>query len=121
MHTIFCHLFSVNIKELVWWWEESVANQTQEEMGASEGGTKRERGTVCQKIQNTHWIETGFHVNAFESTLQLKNLLQGLSLLEEHEDLLQKLRVQKAEEYNIDKIKMDTEVQVNLIIMRITL
>ncbi len=48
-------------------------------------------------------------------------MLQGLSLLEEHEDLLQKLRVQKAEEYNIDKIKMDTEVQVNLIIMRITL
>ncbi len=73
MHTIFCHLFSVNIKELVWWWEESVANQTQEEMGASEGGTKRERGTVFQKsntqVQNTHWIETGFRVNAFESTL----------------------------------------------------
>ncbi len=120
MHTIFCHFFSVKIKELVWWWEESVANQTQEEMGASEGGTKRERGTVCQKsntqVQNTHRIETGF-----QSTLQLKNMLQGLSLLEEHEDLLQKLRVQKAEEYNIDKIKMDTEVQVNLIIMRITL
>uniref|UniRef100_A0A671QSF8 Dynein regulatory complex protein 1 n=1 Tax=Sinocyclocheilus anshuiensis TaxID=1608454 RepID=A0A671QSF8_9TELE len=41
----------------------------------------------------------------------LQNMLQGLSLLEEHEDLLQKLRVQKAEEYNTDKIKMDTEVQ----------
>ncbi|RXN06290.1 dynein regulatory complex 1-like protein [Labeo rohita] len=45
------------------------------------------------------------------SEKELKNMMQGLSLLEEHEDLLQKLRVHKAEEYNIDKIRMDTEVQ----------
>lgn len=43
-------------------------------MGASEEGTKRERGTVCKKkkvtqVQNTHWIETNFHVNMFETTL----------------------------------------------------
>lgn len=45
--------------------------------------------------------------------------MKGLSLLEEYEDLLQKLRVQTAEEYNTDKIRWDTEVQVDLI-MRIT-
>uniref|UniRef100_A0A8C1U9L2 Dynein regulatory complex protein 1 n=1 Tax=Cyprinus carpio TaxID=7962 RepID=A0A8C1U9L2_CYPCA len=45
------------------------------------------------------------------SEKELKDMLQGLSLLGEHEDLLQKLKVQKAEEYSTDKIKMDTEVQ----------
>uniref|UniRef100_A0A673JWM0 Dynein regulatory complex protein 1 n=1 Tax=Sinocyclocheilus rhinocerous TaxID=307959 RepID=A0A673JWM0_9TELE len=45
------------------------------------------------------------------SKKELRNMMQGLSLLEEHEDLLQKLRVWKAEEYNTDKIRMDTEVQ----------
>lgn len=48
-------------------------------------------------------------------SLQLRNMMKGLSLLEEYEDLLQKLRVQTAEEYNMDKIRLDTEVQVNLI------
>lgn len=47
--------------------------------------------------------------------LQLRSMMKGLSLLEEYEDLLQKLRVQTAEEYNINKISWDTEVQVNLI------
>lgn len=47
--------------------------------------------------------------------------MKGLSLLEEYEDLLQKLRVQTAEEYNINKISWDTEVQVNMDLMtRIT-
>ncbi|KAI7799695.1 Dynein regulatory complex protein 1 [Triplophysa rosa] len=42
---------------------------------------------------------------------ELKNMMQSLSLMEEHEDLLHKLRTQTAEEYNTDKIKLDTEVQ----------
>lgn len=40
-------------------------------------------------------------------------MMQSLSLMEEHEDLLHKLRTQTAEEYNTDKIKLDTEVQVD--------
>lgn len=39
--------------------------------------------------------------------------MQSLSLMEEHEDLLHKLRIQTAEEYNTDQIKLDTEVQVH--------
>ncbi|XP_065124450.1 dynein regulatory complex protein 1 [Paramisgurnus dabryanus] len=42
---------------------------------------------------------------------ELKNMIQSLGLMEEHEDLLQKLRVQIGEECNIEKIKLDTEVQ----------
>ncbi|XP_051527681.1 dynein regulatory complex protein 1 [Myxocyprinus asiaticus] len=42
---------------------------------------------------------------------ELKNMVEGLSLMEEHVDLLQRLRVQTAEEYNVDKIRLDTEVQ----------
>ncbi|XP_056619622.1 dynein regulatory complex protein 1 [Triplophysa dalaica] len=42
---------------------------------------------------------------------ELKNMMHSLSLMEEHEDLLHKLRTQTAEEYNTDKIKLDTEVQ----------
>ncbi|XP_067240141.1 dynein regulatory complex protein 1 [Chanodichthys erythropterus] len=45
------------------------------------------------------------------SEKELRNMMKGLSLLEEYEDLLQKLRVQTAEEYNMDKIRLDTEVQ----------
>jgi len=41
--------------------------------------------------------------------------MKSLSLLEEFEDSLQKLRVQEAEQSNIDTIRLDTEVQVNLI------
>lgn len=117
MHTILCHLFSVNIKELVWRGKENAANQTQEEMGASDEGTKRERGTVHKNIGLKPifmWICLK-PLWQQHLSLQLKDMLQGLSLLGEHEDLLQKLKVPKAEEYNTDKIKMDTEVQVNLI------
>ncbi|XP_051965890.1 dynein regulatory complex protein 1 isoform X2 [Xyrauchen texanus] len=42
---------------------------------------------------------------------ELKNMVEGLSLMEEHVDFLQRLRVQTAEEYNVDKIRLDTEVQ----------
>ncbi|TRZ02441.1 hypothetical protein DNTS_034482 [Danionella cerebrum] len=45
------------------------------------------------------------------SEKELENMMQSLSLLELHAELLQKLRIQTAEENNVDKIRMDTEVQ----------
>ncbi|KAG1963761.1 dynein regulatory complex protein [Pimephales promelas] len=45
------------------------------------------------------------------SEKELRNMMKSLSLLEEFEDSLQKLRVQEAEQSNIDTIRLDTEVQ----------
>ncbi|XP_016354897.1 dynein regulatory complex protein 1-like [Sinocyclocheilus anshuiensis] len=77
-----------------------------EDLEQIENSFDEERRTLLTK----HRKKWG-HQMKERSEKELKNMLQGLSLLEEHEDLLQKLRVQKAEEYNTDKIKMDTEVQ----------
>ncbi|XP_026146662.1 dynein regulatory complex protein 1-like isoform X1 [Carassius auratus] len=77
-----------------------------EDLKQIENSFDEERRTLLTKHRKK-WE----HQMKERSEKELKDMLQGLSLLEEHEDLLQTLRVQKAEEYNIDKIKMDTEVQ----------
>lgn len=46
---------------------------------------------------------------------QLEYLLQRIRILEEHEALLDHLRVESAEEYNKIKAKLETDVQVHCI------
>ncbi|XP_042602132.1 dynein regulatory complex protein 1-like [Cyprinus carpio] len=77
-----------------------------EDLKQIENSFDEERRTLLTKHRKK-WE----HQMKERSEKELKDMLQGLSLLGEHEDLLQKLKVQKAEEYNTDKIKMDTEVQ----------
>ncbi|KAM6954098.1 dynein regulatory complex protein 1 [Aplochiton taeniatus] len=43
---------------------------------------------------------------------ELDNLMQRMKRVEEYESSLQKLRVEDAEEYNMIKIKLDTDVQI---------
>ncbi|XP_043076501.1 dynein regulatory complex protein 1 isoform X2 [Puntigrus tetrazona] len=84
----------------------SLQKSYRENLKQIENAYDEERRTMLTKHRKK-WE----HQMKERSEKELKDMLQGLSLLEEHEDLLQKLRVQKAEEFNIDKIKMDTEVQ----------
>uniref|UniRef100_A0A668AWD7 Dynein regulatory complex protein 1 n=1 Tax=Myripristis murdjan TaxID=586833 RepID=A0A668AWD7_9TELE len=44
--------------------------------------------------------------------LELENLTQRLNKMEEYEEMLEKLRMEDAEEYNITKKKLDTHVQM---------
>ncbi|KAK2884098.1 hypothetical protein QQF64_016064 [Cirrhinus molitorella] len=89
--------------------EEQIASlrkSYREDLQQIENSFDEERKTLLTKHRKK-WE----HQSKDRSEKELKNMMQGISLLEEHEDLLQKLRVQRAEEYNIDKIRMDTEVQ----------
>ncbi|XP_016351839.1 dynein regulatory complex protein 1-like [Sinocyclocheilus anshuiensis] len=84
----------------------SLKKSYREDLQQIENSFDEERRTLLTK----HRKKWG-HQMKERSEKELRNMMQGLSLLEEHEDLLQKLRVWKAEEYNTDKIRMDTEVQ----------
>uniref|UniRef100_A0A8C1EYX5 Dynein regulatory complex protein 1 n=1 Tax=Cyprinus carpio carpio TaxID=630221 RepID=A0A8C1EYX5_CYPCA len=84
----------------------SLKKSYREDLQQIENSFDEERRTLLTK----HRKKWG-HQMKEQSEKELRNMMQGLSLLEEHEDLLQKLRVWKAEEYNTDKIRMDTEVQ----------
>ncbi|XP_073708859.1 dynein regulatory complex protein 1 [Garra rufa] len=84
----------------------SLKKSYREDLQQIENSFDEERRTLLTKHKKK-WE----HQMKERSEKELQNMIQGLSLLEEHEDLLQKLRVQKGEEYNTDKIRMDTEVQ----------
>lgn len=77
-----------------------------EDLHQIENSLDEERRTLLTKHKKK-WE----HERKDRNEKELKNMMQSLSVMEEYADLLQKLRVQTAEEYNIDKIRMDTEVQ----------
>ncbi|KAK7150871.1 hypothetical protein R3I93_011965 [Phoxinus phoxinus] len=84
----------------------SLKKSYREDLQLIENSFDEERRTLLTKNRKK-WE----HQMKERSEKELRNMMKGLNLLEEYEDLLQKLRVQTAEEYNIDKISLDTEVQ----------
>ncbi|XP_056125388.1 dynein regulatory complex protein 1 [Rhinichthys klamathensis goyatoka] len=84
----------------------SLKKSYQEDLQLIENSFDEERRTLLTKHRKK-WE----HQMKERSEKELRNKMKGLNLREEYEDLLQKLRVKTAEEYNIDEIRLDIEVQ----------
>ncbi|KAG1963759.1 dynein regulatory complex protein 1 [Pimephales promelas] len=84
----------------------SLNKSYREDLQLIENSFDEERRTLLTK-HRTKWE----HQMKERSEKELRNMMKSLSLLEEFEDSLQKLRVQEAEQSNIDTIRLDTEVQ----------
>ncbi|XDV42346.1 hypothetical protein PO909_011024 [Leuciscus waleckii] len=84
----------------------SLKKSYREDLQLIENSFDEERRTLLTKHRQK-WE----HQMKERNEKELRNMMKGLGLPEEYEDFLQNLRVQIAEEYNIHKISLDTEVQ----------